>query len=34
MLDGGKLIDDKKIGKLLEKDSSYVILLGQANQFD
>ena len=32
-LDRGKSIGDKKIGKLLEKDSSYVILLGPANQF-
>ena len=33
MLDGGKSIGDKKIGKILEKDGSCVILLGQANQF-
>ena len=33
-LDEGKSIDDQKIGKILEKDGSYMILLGQANQFD
>ena len=32
-LDEGKSIDDQKIGKILVKDSSYVILLRQANQF-
>ena len=29
MLDRGKSIGDKKIGKILEKDSSCVILLGK-----
>ena len=32
-VDEGKSIDDQKIGKILVKDSSYVILLRQANQF-
>jgi len=32
-LDEGKSIGDKKIGKILEKDSSCVILLERANQF-
>ena len=26
-------VNDKKIGKLIEKGSNYMILLGQANQF-